>query len=79
MASTPSARAADHLPSHAGFRLTASNFLRGAMEAGVLVLVCLSPWAFGSAGVEYESALYGGIALLLGLWAARILLERELS
>jgi tetratricopeptide (TPR) repeat protein len=49
------------------------------MEVGVLVLVCLSPWAFGSAGAEYESALYGGLALLLGLWAARILLERALS
>jgi tetratricopeptide (TPR) repeat protein len=49
------------------------------MEVGVLVLVCLSPWACGSVGVEFESVLYGGIALLLGCWAVRILLEEKLS
>src|SRR5215471_14422001 len=69
----------DDLPPHAGFRASASHLLRAAMEVGVLVMVCLSPWAFGAAGVEFEAVLYAGIAALLGLWSLRILLEWQLS
>jgi tetratricopeptide (TPR) repeat protein len=44
------------------------------MEGIVLLMVGLSPWAF--AGVEpFEFVLYGGVGLLLLLWAVRILLD----
>lgn len=66
------------LPSRAGFRPTADTVLRCALEVGVLAMVCLSPWAFGAAGAEFESVLYVGLAVLLGLWAARIFLQRKL-
>ena len=49
------------------------------MEAGVLALVCLSPWAFGAVEPEHEFLLDVGIAVLMILWCARMLLERQLS
>jgi O-antigen ligase/tetratricopeptide (TPR) repeat protein len=48
------------------------------IEGGLLALVCLSPWAFGAVDPVYEAALYGGLALLGLLWAARLLLEGHL-
>src|SRR5689334_8234445 len=65
--------------SRADLRQSCSKFLRTAMEVIVLLMVCLSPWAFGSAGADFEFVLYAGIALLLGLWALQILVEGELS
>ena len=49
------------------------------MEAIVLIMVCLSPWALGSVGAEFEVFLFAGIALLLLLWAARMLAEWRVS
>src|SRR5262249_48330238 len=53
--------------------------LRGVMEALVLLLVCLSPWAFGAVEPLHEFLLYAGIAVLLTLWAAVMLLEGRLT
>ncbi|HXG09752.1 MAG TPA: O-antigen ligase family protein [Gemmataceae bacterium] len=48
------------------------------MEVIVLSLVCLSPWAFG--GVEpYQGLLYAGVAVLLVLWALRMLAAGKLT
>lgn len=48
--------------------------LRIVVEALVLALVCLSPWAFGSVDAPYEFFLRAGIAALLLLWAIRAVL-----
>jgi O-antigen ligase/tetratricopeptide (TPR) repeat protein len=62
----------------AGFREKAVRLLPGLIEAIVLVLVCLSPWAFGAVEPELEFVLYSGVALVLLLWGARMLLEGQL-
>ena len=49
------------------------------MEAVVLVMVCLSPWAFGAVAPEHEFLLDVGLAVLMVLWGARMLLEGQLS
>ncbi|HVX14220.1 MAG TPA: O-antigen ligase family protein [Pirellulales bacterium] len=46
--------------------------LAPAMETVLLLMVCLSPWALGGEGAEYEFFLYAGLAVLLALWAARM-------
>ncbi len=56
-------------------RPAAARVVRALMEGLVLLLVCLAPWAFGAAEPSGEFCLYAGIAALLGLWAARLLLE----
>lgn len=45
----------------------------------MLIMVCLSPWALGSVGAEFEVYLFAGVALLLALWAARMLAEWRVS
>jgi O-antigen ligase/tetratricopeptide (TPR) repeat protein len=47
------------------------------MEAVVLLLVVLLPWAFGGARAVFESGLALGVAALLLLWAARMLVRRR--
>src|SRR6266852_4468845 len=79
MASTPLAPAPESLSRSAGFRRHASNLLRRGMEAGLLVMVCLSPWAFGAAEPQFEFLLDAGVAVLLVAWGARMLLEERLS
>jgi O-antigen ligase len=54
-------------------------FVVTAMEAVLLILVCLSPWAYGAVHPNFEFLLYAGIGVLLALWAARILLEGQIS
>jgi O-antigen ligase/tetratricopeptide (TPR) repeat protein len=54
-------------------------FIVAAMEAVLLVIVCLSPWVYGAVHPSFEFLLDTGIALLLVLWAARILVERQLT
>jgi hypothetical protein len=63
----------------AGLRQKASSLLRGLLEAGVLAMVCLSPWAFGAVGEPFQFALYAAVAVLLCLSGVRILIEGELS
>jgi O-antigen ligase len=48
--------------------------LRAGMEALVLAMACLSPWAFGAVEPVFESILYYGIGLLVVLWGLRVLL-----
>src|SRR5262249_24645617 len=48
-----------------------------AIEAIVLALVVLSPWAFAAVEPLFEFWLYAGISLLLLLWAGRMLLQRQ--
>src|SRR5262249_12879730 len=57
----------------------AARLARASMEALLLALVCLSPWALGSAGPVFELGLYAGVAVLLLLWAAVLLLEGRLT
>src|SRR6266851_1092529 len=79
MGSTLSPPAGDGPGALAGMRRGASSLVQGTMEVAVLVLVCLSPWLFGATGAEFEFLLYAGVAVLLGLWATRMLLDGELS
>jgi O-antigen ligase/tetratricopeptide (TPR) repeat protein len=58
-----------------GFRRRADKWLRAGMEILVLAMVCLAPWGFGAVEPGFEFLLYAGIALLLILWGARIVLE----
>ena len=52
----------------ADFGRTLTRLVRGAMEADVLAMVCLSPWAFGAVEPEHEFLLDVGIAVLMLLW-----------
>ncbi|HVA49270.1 MAG TPA: O-antigen ligase family protein [Pirellulales bacterium] len=61
-----------------------ARFIEGAilapgMEILLLFMVCLSPWALGGEGAEYEFSLYVGLAALLVLWAARTVARRRFS
>jgi tetratricopeptide (TPR) repeat protein len=79
MAASVSPHDVDRLPSIAGLRRQAARLVAAVMEAGVLVLVCLSPWAFGAVDPDYEVFIFAGVAGLVGLWGVRILLEGRLT
>jgi O-antigen ligase/tetratricopeptide (TPR) repeat protein len=53
--------------------------VRAAMEAVVLLMACLSPWAFGAVDPFWEFLLLGGLGVVLVLWAAALLLEGRLT
>jgi hypothetical protein len=78
MADALSPPATDEHTFRAGWLARADVFLRGALEAGVLAMVCLSPWFFGAAEPLFEFALEVALALLLVGWAARMLLNGRL-
>ncbi len=61
-----------------GMRVRLVRGVLGVMEALVLALTALAPWAFGAVDPPYEFLLYSGVAALLTLWAARTLLEGRL-
>src|SRR5258707_5571419 len=69
----------DERSRYLGIHQQAADLLREAMDTWVLVLVCLSPWAFGAVEPEFEFLLYVGVAALLALWAVRMVLEGQLS
>src|SRR5262245_61149551 len=50
-----------------------------AIEGNLLALICLSPWAFGAVHLYFEFWLDVGLALLVCLWAVRILILGNLS
>jgi O-antigen ligase len=52
--------------------------VRVLIEGGVLFVVVLTPWAFGCFPPVYQALLYLAVAVLLALWAVRMLLERRL-
>jgi len=54
-------------------------YVVAAMEAVLLALVFLTPWAYGTVHPSFEFLLDLGIALLLALWAARMLLEGQIT
>ncbi len=58
-------------------RSSLAAFLVIAMEAVLLILVCLSPWTYGAVHPGFAFLLYSGVAVLLALWAARMLVERQ--
>jgi O-antigen ligase/tetratricopeptide (TPR) repeat protein len=62
-----------------GFRPRMVRRLRAVMEAVVLLMVCLSPWAFGAAGPQFEFYLDVGVAVLMALWGMAIVLEGQLT
>jgi O-antigen ligase len=62
-----------------GWRYRAAALLRALIEAGVLALVCLAPWAFGAGEPLFEFGLYLGLAILLLLWTARVFVEWRLA
>src|SRR5262249_44951713 len=68
--SSPAPRPADDSP-----RL--DRWLRGAMEAVVIAMVVASPWPFGSNQPVGVFGVRLALALLLLLWAARIVVRRR--
>src|SRR4051812_13953606 len=78
MASAAAPEAAAHRLRRDGVRHTAVRLLQAGMEAIVLALVVLAPWAFGGVEPESEFVLFTGVAALLFLWTARMLLEWRL-
>ncbi len=54
-------------------------FFSFAMEAVLLGMVSLSPWALGSVDPSAQSWLLAGVALLLILWSLRMLVEWRVS
>src|SRR5687767_1808644 len=51
------------------------GFLLAALEGVVLLLVLVSPWAFGAVHPLFELGVFALVALVTLLWAARLLLE----
>ena len=64
-----------NVTSPSGFQPAAQRIVRDAMEGLILLLVCLTPWAFGCVHPGFEFLLDAGLALLLLLWAANMLLS----
>ncbi len=60
--------------SGSNFWVRADRLLLGSMEAVLLALVCLSPWAYGCVHPGFEFLLDAGLCLVILLWAARLLL-----
>ncbi len=51
------------------------RFLRGSIEAILLILVVFAPWAFGSVHPLALAILYSGIGICLLLWCIILLIE----
>ena len=62
-----------------GIRGRSARALRWAIEGVVLLLVCLSPWAFGAGEPQFLFLLNCGVAVLAALWAAVLLVEGQLA
>jgi O-antigen ligase/tetratricopeptide (TPR) repeat protein len=54
-------------------------FTLAMMEVVLLALICLSPWAYGAVNPGQEFLLDAGIAVLLVLWAVRMLLQGQIT
>jgi tetratricopeptide (TPR) repeat protein/O-antigen ligase len=57
----------------------AAYALRAAAEAVLLALVALSPWPFGSVQPIWEFVLLAGLALVVALWVAHVIVCRRLT
>lgn len=62
-------------PATASLRQRLSNGLAVLIEGVVLLLVVLTPWAFGAVEGIFELLAFTGVGLLLLLWAVRTLVE----
>jgi O-antigen ligase/Flp pilus assembly protein TadD len=60
-------------------REKADRFVQGTIEAIVLVMVCLSPWAFASVEPPHEFLLYAATGLVAILWGVRMLLQGQFT
>jgi tetratricopeptide (TPR) repeat protein len=72
----PAGTSSQGLPSSA--RQNAARFVQAAIEALVLLMACLAPWAFGGVDRRFEQAACAVIAVLLVLWSVRAWIERRL-
>jgi O-antigen ligase/tetratricopeptide (TPR) repeat protein len=71
-------------PGHKAARLPvparpADGVLTAVMMGLLLFLVCCSPWVYGAVHPGFEFLLDAGVALLLVLWAVRMLLEWQVT
>src|SRR5437667_6379194 len=77
---SPSSPAIRDLPGcRTEFRQHIARLAAVGMEGIVLVMVCLSPWAYGAVHPGFELLLFAGVCGLLVLWGARMLLEGQLG
>jgi O-antigen ligase/tetratricopeptide (TPR) repeat protein len=60
-------------------RRKAMHLLALAMEVIVLLMVCVSPWAYGAVHPGFEFLLFTALGTVLLLWAGRILLASQLT
>jgi O-antigen ligase/tetratricopeptide (TPR) repeat protein len=58
-------------------RTAPSRIIGVLIESVVLILVVVSPWAFGAVEAEFEFVLFVGVAVLAFLWGVRAIVERE--
>ncbi len=49
------------------------------MESVLLILVCLTPWAYGAVHPGFEFLLDAGVALLVGLWGVQIMVQGQFT
>jgi O-antigen ligase/tetratricopeptide (TPR) repeat protein len=61
------------------FLRAAPKYLQKMMEAVVLLIVVFMPWAYGCVHALFQLFLACGLAVLLGLCALRIALERQVT
>src|SRR5882672_4319942 len=55
------------------------GWLGAAMEGVLALMVVAAPWMYGAVHPGFELLLDAGLLLLLLLWAARMLVERQLT
>jgi len=60
-------------------RLRYAGILRHVAEAVILLLVALSPYPFGGVEPSWTFGLLLGVAVLVGLWLAHVVLTREVT
>jgi O-antigen ligase/tetratricopeptide (TPR) repeat protein len=78
MASTTDSMSSEGRPQAQGLREVAARVVGEGIEIGVLALVFLAPWAFGSTPPHYRLILDLGVAALTALWGARMVLAGRL-
>lgn len=59
-------------------RTASPAWIKGVMEAVLLLMVVAAPWLYGAVHPGFELLLDLGVLVLLALWALRIVLERQL-
>jgi O-antigen ligase/tetratricopeptide (TPR) repeat protein len=79
MASTIASLTSDVHPQAQGMREVAARVVGQAIEIGVLALVFLAPWAFGSTPPRYRLIVDLAVAVLTALWGVRMVLEGRLT